>query len=212
MRRLFGSRMASGAGVAALVLAVAGTGYAVAGSGTKKINACVSRHTHILYVGKCKHHDRKLSWNQIGPQGPAGPGAKKLVFDATGSASPSETSLGSMGPYTLTASCTQPAAGTTTTNVYVSGPAGRIDGWQFTGSTSSPTASDGSQVFAAINHVDMFGGVRSSSKIPADASSQTLWLPSSGTAVETELTINTIGGTGSGANECHASVVVIPVS
>jgi hypothetical protein len=209
MRRLFGSRITSGAVAGVLALAAAGGGYAVASGSTKKIHACVTRHTHVLYVGKCKHHDKKLIWNQVGPQGPAGPGATKLVFNATGTASPTPTALGSMGPWTLKASCTQPSAGTTKANLFITGPGGTIDALQASGTTGAPNMADGSQPFPPLSNVNLFGGVTSNTSSPIIDFGEVLWMPTSGQSVQTQILVQ---ATGAGTNTCHESVVTTPVS
>lgn len=72
---------------AILMLLVAGGGYAIA-SGGGTIMACVHKGTHVLYTGKCKKGDKKLSWNKVGPKGPRG---------ATGATGPAGTT-GPQGP------------------------------------------------------------------------------------------------------------------
>lgn len=65
-------RVVPAAGAALVAMAIAGGGYAMAGAaGT--ISACANKRTHVLYTGRCKRGDRKLSWNQHGLQGPQGP-------------------------------------------------------------------------------------------------------------------------------------------
>jgi hypothetical protein len=77
------------AGVALGVCVAAGGGYAVAASGRNaRVIVCVSKRTHVLYVGKCARHDTEMSWNRQGPRGRTG--AKGL----TGPAGPA----GPVGP------------------------------------------------------------------------------------------------------------------
>jgi hypothetical protein len=71
MRRLFASRGASAGAASILTLLVVGGGYAIASSGGT-ISACSHKGTHVLYTGKCKDGDKKLTWNQTGPRGPQG--------------------------------------------------------------------------------------------------------------------------------------------
>jgi hypothetical protein len=72
MKRLLTSRAATAAISAVLTLVVAGGGYAIA-SGGGTITVCVSHTTGALYrAGGCRKRDRKLSWNQTGPQGVQG--------------------------------------------------------------------------------------------------------------------------------------------
>ncbi len=96
MRRLLASRTASATAAALLGMLVAGGGFALA-SGGGKIKACVHHGTHVLYTGKCKSGDKKLSWNKAGvagPQGPAGTPATKLfaAVNANGTFSASQSS------------------------------------------------------------------------------------------------------------------------
>jgi hypothetical protein len=84
MRRLLPGRVAPTAAIGVVLLLVAGGGYALA-SGRGTIRACVHKHGHGLYLGRCAKHDRKLSWNIRGVPGPRG---------ATGAAG----GTGSQGP------------------------------------------------------------------------------------------------------------------
>jgi hypothetical protein len=91
MRRLFSSRGTSAAAAGILVLLIAGGGYAIA-SGSGTINACAQKHgKHLLYTGKCKKGDTKLSWAVQGPPGSTG---------ATGRAGPAgpKGATGAIGP------------------------------------------------------------------------------------------------------------------
>ena len=60
-----------------LVLAVGvGGGYAVAASKTKTITVCADKSTGVLHLkthGRCKRGQRRVAWNQRGPQGGQGP-------------------------------------------------------------------------------------------------------------------------------------------
>ncbi len=112
----------------------------------------ISPHKHGggLYTGKCAKHDKKLTWNTTGPAGPAGatgktgatgatgpqgPGARALVFNGAGTPAPTATSLGTAGPYGLSAECIEPAVPrtTTTTRLLEVGPAATLDGLQMVG-------------------------------------------------------------------------------
>jgi Collagen triple helix repeat (20 copies) len=73
MPHLFSSRVTTAAAASVLALLVAGGGYAIASSGGGSISACSSARNHVLYTGKCKKGDAKLTWNRVGPQGVAGP-------------------------------------------------------------------------------------------------------------------------------------------
>ena len=60
-----------------LVLAIAvGGGYALAASKTKTITVCADKGTGVLHLkthgGRCKRGQTRVTWNQIGPQGPPG--------------------------------------------------------------------------------------------------------------------------------------------
>jgi hypothetical protein len=72
MRRLFASRGGSAAAAGLLVLLVAGGGYALAGN-RNTLTACVQKGSGTLYIAKCGNGDRKVTWNKVGPVGPAGP-------------------------------------------------------------------------------------------------------------------------------------------
>jgi hypothetical protein len=199
--RLLRGRVTSAIAVGVIVVVAVGGGYAAASvsGGSSQIRAC-SQKTHVLYTGSCKKGDAKLSWNK---QGPPGPGATSVVFNANGTASPIPTSLGTIGAYTMSASCVQPSQGTTTANLFVSGPAGELDGM-----TAQGGAGEAPDVekFGAISGVPLYGGVTSSGT-PAEHVSNYLWLPSSGTAAEAMTTVYSVGGA---TNACHISVFVTP--
>jgi len=65
------------------MLLIAGGSYAAA-SGGGTIKACEHRGSHALYLGKCKKHDKKLSWGTAGPRGAAGLQGAKGDTGATG--------------------------------------------------------------------------------------------------------------------------------
>lgn len=73
MRELLTGRGAAAIGGALAALLVAGGGYAIATGAPGTINACVHKHGGGIYLGRCARHDRKLSWNTVGPQGLPGP-------------------------------------------------------------------------------------------------------------------------------------------
>lgn len=57
-----------------MAVVIASGGYALA-SGGGTITACVHHGTGALYVKhKCEKSDKKLTWNQVGPQGSTGAG------------------------------------------------------------------------------------------------------------------------------------------
>jgi hypothetical protein len=207
--RLLGGRVTSAIVAGLIVSVVVGSGYAVASiSGGGTIKACSQKGTHLLYTGKCKKGDKKLSWNTRGPQGPPGPGATSAVFSATGTASPTPTALGSMGPYTLKASCAQPSAGTTVASLFVTGPAGEVDGMT-NGAGGGPTEGPDVEPFPALNGVSLYGGVTSTDSAK-DVVGNWVWLPSTGGyPVDAAITIIAVGST---TNTCHISVFVTPAS
>ncbi len=60
-----------------LVLAIGiGGGYALAASKTKTITVCADKGTGVLHLkthgGRCKRGQTRVTWNQVGPQGPQG--------------------------------------------------------------------------------------------------------------------------------------------
>ena len=235
MRGPVTSRALSAVLVGVVVLLAAGGGYAVASSSSKKIAACVHKHGGGLYTGKCAKHDKKLAWNTTGPAGPEGatgapgpagatgapgpagatgapgatgpqgPGATSLVFNGAGAATPPATTLGTAGPYSLSADCAQPSAGTTSTAVLEAGPAATIDGFDMVGTT--PRAL--SLAFPAHTTAAQLVSVDSATTTPETSYYQLLLLPTSGTPVDLQITISAVGGA---TNTCHASVVVISAS
>jgi hypothetical protein len=70
---LLTGRLGAAAAGAITTFLLAGGGYAIASGSTGTIKACVHRHGGGIYLGHCARHDRKLSWNTVGPQGKPGP-------------------------------------------------------------------------------------------------------------------------------------------
>lgn len=74
MKRLLGrsgrSAMVIPIGAAVAVLGIGGA-YAIASS-TNTVTACVHKKGGGLYLGRCAHGDRTLSWSIRGPRGPQG--------------------------------------------------------------------------------------------------------------------------------------------
>jgi hypothetical protein len=69
----------------AVFLAAGGGAWAASSTG-KTIHACFKRHGGALRIaGRCKHGERPLSWNQIGPSGASG---AKGATGKTGKAGP----------------------------------------------------------------------------------------------------------------------------
>lgn len=56
--------------IVAVVIAAAGGAYAATSSSSGTISVCVHKRGHGLYLAaRCKHGDRRLSWNAAGPAG-----------------------------------------------------------------------------------------------------------------------------------------------
>ncbi len=234
MRRLL-ARGAPAAIVGVVVALAASGGYAVAGSSSSKsISACARKHGGGLYVGKCAKRDKKLNWSVIGPTGPAGaightgpggpagpagppgatgatgpqgPRATKLVYNDSGTAAPPGTTIGAMGPYTVTATCTQPASGTTDLEVFVTGPGGQLDGLSVTG--TPPSTAPISEAIPTVANASLFGSISSTSTTSTTDVGQVLWLPSSGGSIETLLTASATGGA---TNTCHFSAAITAIT
>lgn len=134
MRHLFASRGTAAAFVGTLALFAAGGGYALASgaASSNTIHACIHRHGGDIYVaGTCANGDRAISWNQVGPRGPQGPGATSINFNTTGSASPAPVTIGRAGALTPIGTCTTTGTGGSATTQFVvsyKGPALHVDG------------------------------------------------------------------------------------
>jgi hypothetical protein len=225
MKRLLAARGASGLAAGALILLIAGAGYALANSssGGPTINACVHKKGRGVYVAKrCAKHDTKLSWNKVGPRGtagqpgpigpkgdagnvgPQGPGATALVYNATGTASPVPTPIGIMGPWTATATCVQSSGNTTTETVMVTGPAAQVDGLGIAGATPLAVSQE---LPAELNNV--FDAVSNSGTTPSIGSSNYVVVPATGISVNLIQTVSATGGT---TNTCHFSAFITPSS
>jgi hypothetical protein len=108
---------ANGAATLAILLAAGGAAWAASSSG-RTIHACFKSHGGALRIAAhCKHGERALSWNQIGPRGVRGltgikgaAGAKgaagKTGLGLTGPAGPSDVYAGGAATGTLTSAYT----------------------------------------------------------------------------------------------------------
>ena len=226
MRGSVTSRALFAALVGVVVLLAAGGGYAVASASSKKITACVHKHGHGLYTGKCAKHDKRLTWNTTGPPGPPGPAgpagaagatgapgstgargpdATSLVFNGAGATTPTAATLGTAGPYSLSGECIEPSAGTTTTRLLELGPAATIDGFDMVGTATHAL----SLAFPAHPTAAQLVSVTSTTTTPETSYFHLLLLATSETAADLQITISAVGGA---TNTCHASVVAIPAS
>ncbi len=222
MRRLLAASGSRALTVGVVALLIAGGGYALATAGSKTITACVHQHGGALYVAKkCAKHDTKLSWSKVGPRGPAGtkgntggqglpgkpgaqgPGATTLVFDATGTASPTATAIGAMGPFALTGTCVQSGA-TTSLTVNISGPGRQQDGFILSGGPVTPF----SLAFPPVSNSD-FDTSSSSTTTARTIEVQATFIPTSGQSVQV---LQTTSVTGSTTNTCHFSMSITPSS
>jgi hypothetical protein len=84
-----------------LVLAVGvGGGYAFAASNNKTIAVCADKSTGILHLktrGRCKRTQTRVTWNQVGPQGPQGASGPQGTQGAPGAQGP-QGLAGAQGP------------------------------------------------------------------------------------------------------------------
>jgi hypothetical protein len=162
-------------GMIALVVAATGGALAASGVGSQTITACVNTHGGSLYKAKsCKKHDKRLTWNKLGPrgpqgpvgaqgprglqgvpgsqgaagqQGPAGPGAR-LVEGSGSSSNAGAQQVATIGPWTISLTC---AANPPNATVDIAGPG---DFWTTksvgaTNSTSTTTERNGAVGAAA---------------------------------------------------------------
>jgi hypothetical protein len=99
MKRLLAVRGGRAAATTAAMVLLIGGGYAIAGGGDT-VNACVQKHSRVLYAAPCHRGDRSVSWGKLGPQGPPGmqgvPGATGPA-GSTGATGP-KGATGSAGP------------------------------------------------------------------------------------------------------------------
>jgi hypothetical protein len=84
----------------AIVLALgAGGGYAIAATSVKTITVCADKKTGVLHLGtRCGRGQRKLSWNQHGPAGPAGQTGATGPAGPTGAQGPAAASVAALIP------------------------------------------------------------------------------------------------------------------
>jgi hypothetical protein len=107
MLRRFSRRLGAGwLTVVAIVAVAAGGGWALAASSGGVIKACAAKKGGALRVAKkCKHGERKLSWNIQGPQGPPGPQGPAGTSGASGTSGANGTN-GTNGTGTSTTATT----------------------------------------------------------------------------------------------------------
>ncbi len=221
MRRLLSVRGTSAAAVGTLLVLSAGGGYALASASSQTIHACVHRHGGGVYIAKrCARHDRKINWNRVGPTGargatgatgatgPQGPGATSLIYNATGSASPGRTTIGTVGPWTVTGVCTQ-AGATTAVEIDFSGPGAQADGFAVYG-TNSSLAQSGLEPGPsfALGTVGPVAGEQVSS-------GEFVLTPPGASPLQLMSTVAAIGSSppaGATADTCHFSTTATPTS
>jgi hypothetical protein len=213
-----GLRGTSVAAIGLCVLLAAGGGYALAsGGGTKTITVCVSHKGGTLYKAKkCAKHDKKLSWNkqgipgiqgiqgQTGNTGPQGPGAKSLVYDAAGSATPPTTTVGAIGPWTLTAQCLKSGSMTSFSGSLSGSPGLQADGFGISGGSAfgESIAFPGPLSGFPIGSVSL-------TTSESVTTGQFALFPTTGAPLELLFTAEATGG---GTNACHFSAVITPVA
>lgn len=114
----------------ALVLAASGGAYAAATRSSHTITACVRHMGGGLYVApRCARHDRRLTWNAVGPRGAAGtPGAQGVpgLPGAGGAQGPTGTegTTGPRGPSDAYYATSSGGTGTAYQTVSLTVPAG----------------------------------------------------------------------------------------
>jgi hypothetical protein len=165
MRRWFARSARSAAVVGVAGFLAGGGAYALAASSGKTITVCVSHKGGALYKARrCKRHDKKLRWNARGPAGPTGPqgpqgapGGTILSYDASASASPTLTTLGTVLGDTWYAECTL-SGGRATSNVLLKTSDGS---WDIDSSTTQYDSASGNGS-VAVTHGNAAAGSYSS--------------------------------------------------
>jgi hypothetical protein len=213
MRRLLAPRKMSAAAVAMLLLLIAGAGYALASS-NKTIHACVHHKGGDIYIAKkCAKHDKKISWNKVGPRGatgatgatgPQGPGATDVVYNAQGGTSSTPVTIGTIGPWTVGFTCMQ-SGSTTTATAYFTGPGGSLNGID----AGPSSAISVSEVFPQLSNDELNTASSTSANSTSSASLEALFVPSSGTSYEVTATT---AATGSTTDTCHFAATATPAS
>jgi hypothetical protein len=210
--------------VAVCALLAVGGGYALASGGSGgTITVCVSHHGGALYKAKkCAKHDKKLSWNKVGPQGiqgiqgqtgqtgPQGPGATTIVHTWAGAASPTQVPLGTIGPWTATGRCT--TSGSSTTNeLDFTGPGFDAYGLAVGTSVTAQTVVFHQPGPLTNTEVNSVGATTTS----ATSSADDLLVPTSGSPVQLLLTSWVTGASPPGgypANTCFVSAAITPAA
>jgi hypothetical protein len=71
--------------IAALLVPAGGLSLAAALSGGPVVRACANKRTGVLRIAaRCRRNERRISWNQFGPQGPKGSAGAKGTAGARG--------------------------------------------------------------------------------------------------------------------------------
>ncbi len=192
----------------ALFVALGGTGYAAthlpSGTSTATPSKSKSKRGPRGVRGPQGLQGIPGTTGTTGITGAPGPGAMDFVFNSSGTASPTPTTLGHAGPFSLSGECVQSGSSTKTV-VLEEGPSTTIDGFDILGATPHSV----SVPFPAHPTPGELVGVTSTTTTPETYAYSLFLEPSSGSPVDTTITIAATGGT---TDTCHASMVVIPTS
>ena len=111
-------------------------------AGAQVIDACAAKKTgalrEVASLSSCKKSDTKLSWNEQGPTGPAGPSGAAGPTGATGAAGPTGAT-GPTGPTGATGAA-GPTGATGATGP--TGPPGSANAWSLTGNSGTTSGVD----------------------------------------------------------------------
>lgn len=226
MQRLRSRLSGSALSVGVVVVLAAGGGYAFAAGSTNVINACANKLSGALRVSThCTSKETALSWNRVGPPGPAGPGAKLFVFNnSSPTTSGNVKKVGTVGPWTLYGSCGIDNSGSVYSTMEFIGPALTVDDTLLNvtnaipgGTTANPplirTRAVPASNLSSPNYVGqaISGGNGSGSGAETDTSVTTTWISSKGRFLNNVVLTAQSVGNGNGINACHWSDAVTPL-
>lgn len=205
----------------ALSVALAGTGYAAF---TVPANSVGTKQLKNDAVTTEKLKNRAVTGPKLNLSGVTVPNAahanratsalsastvgSEVNWDGTGSAAGAESPVGKLGPYAVAANCLQ-SGGSTTINIFLTGPGAAADGLGVETTSGSGTAVSGSgSAGASLKNTPITSGITSSSTTPITFALSQLWRPQGANPFQLFLTVK---ATGSTVNTCHMSASAIPL-
>jgi hypothetical protein len=194
-----------------------GSSYAASSATRHTIKACAAKKGGALRLAtRCKSSERAVTWNSVGPRGPAGPGASLLTYNGTPTASVIFHKVGTIGPWTLFGTCVN-NGGTIYSTMTYTGPAVTQDmtlngvrhgtgAYQVTNVTSTHHPA----VSATADAIGIGQGSSDSTGSTSNSATVT-WISKTASYSQTMVATATSIAAGDDADSCHWSSVAVPL-